>query len=80
MPLSLYIYICFDHLGCRKGIASVILERSESLRATGGGIAVHTNGWRALEQLGIASELRQTALTLQLYALFLSLPPPLLSR
>ncbi|XP_062150394.1 monooxygenase 1-like [Alnus glutinosa] len=50
----------------RKGIASVILERSESLRATGGGIAVHTNGWRALEQLGIASELRQTALTLQL--------------
>ncbi|XP_062153931.1 monooxygenase 1-like [Alnus glutinosa] len=50
----------------RKGIASVVLERSESLRATGGGIGIQANGWRALEQLGIASELRQTALTFQL--------------
>jgi hypothetical protein len=28
-------------MACRKGIASVTLERSETLRATGGGIAIH---------------------------------------
>ncbi|KAB1211143.1 3-hydroxybenzoate 6-hydroxylase 1 [Morella rubra] len=49
----------------RKGIKSVVLERSESLRATGAGIAVHTNGWRALDQLGIGSKLRQNALPLE---------------
>ncbi|XP_041009016.1 monooxygenase 1-like [Juglans microcarpa x Juglans regia] len=49
----------------KKGIKSVVLERSESLRATGAGIAVHTNGWRAYDQLGIGSELRKTALPLQ---------------
>lgn len=48
----------------RKGIKSVVLERSESLRATGAGITIRTNGWRALDQLGVASKLRQTALHL----------------
>ncbi|KAJ4847349.1 hypothetical protein Tsubulata_010408 [Turnera subulata] len=49
----------------RKGIRSVVMERSEALRATGAGIAILTNGWRALEELGVASKLRQTALLVQ---------------
>ncbi|CAK7340073.1 unnamed protein product [Dovyalis caffra] len=49
----------------RKGIRSVILERSDSLRATGAGIAILTNGWRALDELGVASRLRLTSLPVQ---------------
>lgn len=45
----------------RKGIASLVLEKSRSLRAEGAGIGVHENGWRVLEQLGVAAELRKTA-------------------
>ncbi|KAF8653129.1 hypothetical protein HU200_062573 [Digitaria exilis] len=45
----------------RKGIPSLVLEKSENLRAAGGSIGVHVNGWRALDQLGIAGELRETA-------------------
>ncbi|KAG2651633.1 hypothetical protein PVAP13_1NG294600 [Panicum virgatum] len=45
----------------RKGIASLVLEKSEVLRAEGAGIGVQANGWRALEQLGVAGELRKTA-------------------
>ncbi|GMY07976.1 monooxygenase 1-like isoform X1 [Fagus crenata] len=50
----------------RKGIKSVVLEKSESLRASGAGITIQTNGWRALDELGVASNLRLTALPLQL--------------
>lgn len=46
----------------RKGIRSVVLERSNTLRATGAAIIVHPNGWRALDQLGVASHLRETAI------------------
>lgn len=49
----------------RKGIKSVVLERSETLRASGAAIAILTNGWRALDQLGIGPKLRPTALPLQ---------------
>ncbi|KAL6858983.1 hypothetical protein ACP4OV_017985 [Aristida adscensionis] len=45
----------------RKGISSLVLEKSETLRADGVAIGVHANGWRALEQLGVATELRETA-------------------
>ncbi|PUZ76136.1 hypothetical protein GQ55_1G265700 [Panicum hallii var. hallii] len=45
----------------RKGIPSLVLEKSETLRTAGGSIGVHVNGWRVLEQLGIAPELRETA-------------------
>ncbi|XP_059631050.1 monooxygenase 1-like [Cornus florida] len=46
----------------RKGIRSVVLERSETLRATGAAIVIFPNGWRALDQLGVGSKLRETAL------------------
>ncbi|KAG2714001.1 hypothetical protein I3760_03G005700 [Carya illinoinensis] len=36
----------------RKGIKNVVLERSESLRASGACIPIRTNGWRCLDQLG----------------------------
>ncbi|KAK1300979.1 hypothetical protein QJS10_CPB13g01242 [Acorus calamus] len=48
----------------RKGIKSIVLERSDELRATGAAINVLTNGWRALDQLGIGPELRQKAVPL----------------
>ncbi|XP_055802121.1 monooxygenase 1-like [Solanum dulcamara] len=49
----------------RKGVKSVVLEKSETLRAAGAAIGVLPNGWRALDQLGVASHLRTTALLLQ---------------
>ncbi|XP_015170254.1 LOW QUALITY PROTEIN: 3-hydroxybenzoate 6-hydroxylase 1-like [Solanum tuberosum] len=49
----------------RKGIKSVVLEKSETLRSAGGAIRVLPNGWKALDQLGVASHLRTTALPLQ---------------
>lgn len=45
----------------RKGIKCVVFERSDSLRAAGAAIGIMSNGWRALDQLGVASILRQTA-------------------
>ncbi|CAL4887264.1 unnamed protein product [Urochloa decumbens] len=45
----------------RKGIASLVLEKSKVLRAEGAGIGIQANGWRALEQLGVAEDLRKTA-------------------
>ena len=57
----------------------MVLEKSESLRASGAGITIQTNGWRALDELGVASNLRLTALPLQLYACpfpFLSFSSP----
>ncbi|OMP09554.1 Monooxygenase, FAD-binding protein [Corchorus olitorius] len=40
----------------------MVLERSETLRATGVGIIIQPNGWRALDHLGVASKLRQTSI------------------
>nr|GEW59790.1 putative FAD/NAD(P)-binding domain protein [Tanacetum cinerariifolium] len=46
----------------RKGIKSVVFEKSESLRnVTGAAIGIRQNGWRALDQLGIADILRRLA-------------------
>ena len=49
------------YFASRKGIPSLVLEKSDTLRTDGGSIGVHVNGWRVLEQLGIATELRETA-------------------
>lgn len=51
----------------RKGIPSLVLEKSRSLRADGAGIGVHANGLRVLEQLGVAAELRETAQLITVY-------------
>ncbi|KAJ0785606.1 putative FAD-binding domain, FAD/NAD(P)-binding domain superfamily [Helianthus annuus] len=50
----------------KKGIKSVVMERAESLRnVTGAAIGIRPNGWRALDQLGVAETLRRTAIPLQ---------------
>jgi 2-polyprenyl-6-methoxyphenol hydroxylase-like FAD-dependent oxidoreductase len=41
----------------RKGIKSVVLERSESVRSEGAAFGIQTNGWLALQQLGVADKL-----------------------
>ncbi|XP_024972873.1 monooxygenase 1-like [Cynara cardunculus var. scolymus] len=47
----------------RKGINNVVMERSETLRnTTGAAIGIRQNGWRALDQLGVAETLRRTAI------------------
>ncbi|CAN6232090.1 unnamed protein product [Urochloa humidicola] len=45
----------------RKGIPSLVLEKADTLRTGVGSISIQANGWRVLEQLGIAAELRETA-------------------
>jgi hypothetical protein len=54
-------------LCCRKGISSLVLERAETLRATGAGIGIQVNGWRALDQLEVGDELRKLAMPLSGY-------------
>ncbi|KAL9997891.1 putative FAD-binding domain, FAD/NAD(P)-binding domain superfamily [Helianthus debilis subsp. tardiflorus] len=50
----------------KKGIKSVVMERSQSLRnVTGAAITIRPNGWRALDQLGVANILRRTAVPFQ---------------
>ncbi|KAI3802450.1 hypothetical protein L1987_30582 [Smallanthus sonchifolius] len=50
----------------KKGIKSVITEKSETLRNdTGAAITIRPNGWRALVQLGVANILRHAAIPLQ---------------
>ncbi|PUZ56922.1 hypothetical protein GQ55_5G385100 [Panicum hallii var. hallii] len=51
----------------RKGISSLVLERAETLRATGAGIGIQVNGWRALDQLEVGDELRKLAMPLSGY-------------
>ena len=52
---------------CRKGINSLVLEKFDTLRASGAAITVYINGWHALDQLGIGMELRRKAIPLTEY-------------
>ncbi|KAK1300841.1 hypothetical protein QJS10_CPB13g01102 [Acorus calamus] len=49
----------------RKGLKSIVLERSNGLRSDGGALEIHNNGWHVLDQLGIATELREKAIRLE---------------
>ena len=42
------------------GIPCVVLEQAPHLREAGAAIMMQSNAWRALEQLGVADELRAT--------------------
>lgn len=58
----------------KKGIKSLVFERSENLRnTTGTAIGILRNGWRALDQLGVADVLRRTAFPILRYLVFFSL-------
>ncbi|KAM5562584.1 monooxygenase 3-like [Rosa sericea] len=43
----------------RLGIRSLVLESFDSLRITGFALAIWTNGWRALDAVGIGNDIRQ---------------------
>ncbi|CAL5416729.1 unnamed protein product [Camellia sinensis] len=45
-----------------RGMTSIVLERAETLRTTGASIGMQSNGWQALNQLGVGLKLRQTAI------------------
>ncbi|KAK8945682.1 hypothetical protein KSP40_PGU015623 [Platanthera guangdongensis] len=53
----------------KKGIRSLVLESSESLRAAGFAILTWPNAWRALDALGVADSLRRTHIQLQGYSI-----------
>lgn len=42
----------------RIGLNSLVLERSDALRATGAAFAIWANGWKALDALGVGDTLR----------------------
>ncbi|XP_020246381.1 uncharacterized protein LOC109824247 [Asparagus officinalis] len=46
----------------RKGVQSLVLEKSDSLRSAGSGIGVFINGWRALDQLGVSTQLQMKSI------------------
>lgn len=49
----------------RMGIRSLVLESSDRLRVTGFAFMTWTNGWKALDALGIGEQLRHKHLQLQ---------------
>ncbi|KAG6529248.1 monooxygenase 2-like [Zingiber officinale] len=49
----------------RKGLRSLVLESSDTLRAAGFVLNVWTNAWRALDSLGVGDSLRRRHLRLQ---------------
>lgn len=51
----------------RKGVKTLVLERGDTLRATGATIGIYTNGWKALDQLGVGNELREKAVMIDLW-------------
>lgn len=54
----------------KKEIKSVVMERSEALRnITGAAIGIRQNGWRALDQLGVADVLRRTGINIKRYVI-----------
>ncbi|KAJ9556152.1 hypothetical protein OSB04_010766 [Centaurea solstitialis] len=49
----------------RLGIRSVVLEQSESLRTGGTSFTLSTNGWKVLDSMGVADQLRSQYLKIQ---------------
>ncbi|CAL9124907.1 unnamed protein product [Musa acuminata var. zebrina] len=49
----------------RSGLRSLVLESSDSLRASGFAITTWTNAWRALDALGVGDALRQQHVRLE---------------
>nr|CAD1818508.1 unnamed protein product [Ananas comosus var. bracteatus] len=49
----------------RLGVAAAVLEQGASLRSGGTSLTLSTNGWRVLDALGVADELRAKFLRIQ---------------
>ena len=56
---------------CRKGVRSLVLESSPSLRASGFAFTTWKNAFRALDALGVGDKIREQHLQAQAYV-----PPP----
>ena len=48
-------------------MTSIVLERAKTLRATGAGIGIQSNGCLALNQLGVGVKLRHTVIPVLRY-------------
>ncbi|WVZ54260.1 hypothetical protein U9M48_005085 [Paspalum notatum var. saurae] len=53
------------HAACRKGVRSLVLESSPSLRASGFAFATWKNAFRALDALGVGDKIRTQHVRLQ---------------
>lgn len=51
----------------RLGIKSLVLERSQGLRATGAALTLFPNAWLALDALGVAPSLTSTYFPIKRY-------------
>ncbi|KAK4260333.1 hypothetical protein QN277_003463 [Acacia crassicarpa] len=49
----------------RLGVSSLVLEQAESLRTTGTSLTLFKNGWRVLDAIGVANDLRPQFLEIQ---------------
>ncbi|XP_028772879.1 monooxygenase 2 isoform X1 [Neltuma alba] len=49
----------------RLGVSSMVLEQAESLRTTGTSLTLFKNGWRVLDAIGVANDLRPQFLEIQ---------------
>ncbi len=47
------------------GVPSIVLEKSRHARSEGFSIGVFTNGWRALDELGVGDDLRSECLRME---------------
>lgn len=47
------------------GVPSIVLEKSRHARSEGFSIGVFTNGWRALDELGVGDDLRSEFLRME---------------
>ncbi|CAL8469098.1 g8639 [Coccomyxa elongata] len=53
----------------KVGVPSIVLEKSRHARSEGFSIGVFTNGWRALDELGVGDDLRSEFLRMERYEL-----------
>jgi len=51
----------------RLGVQSLVLEQAESLRTGGTSLTLFKNGWRVLDAIGVANDLRTQFLEIQGY-------------
>ncbi|EIE21026.1 FAD/NAD(P)-binding domain-containing protein [Coccomyxa subellipsoidea C-169] len=56
----------------KVGVPSIVLEKSRHARSEGFSIGTFTNGWRALDELGIGDELRSAHLRLESFTFCIS--------
>lgn len=64
----------------RLGVGATVLEQGPSLRAGGTSLTLFKNGWRVLDSIGVADELRAKYLRVQGYTYLALLLSPSFMR